>query len=360
MATTEEQQDIENEEKELETGARDAAEEEDNVENDGNSAGYEEEEEALSGSRKIGIVGSGLIGRSWAMIFASAGYTVSLYDIEFKQVEDAIEDIKKQLHDLYRQGLLRGDLSVEEQLLLITGSNDLGETVTGAQHVIECVPEKLPLKEKVFKQIEQFADDHTVLSSSTSCIPASRFTEGLKRRNQCIVTHPVNPPYHVPLVEIVPSPWTDEDIVLRTRKLLQEIGQVPVTLKNELPGFVLNRIQYSIINECYKLVAGGVMTAEDVDKVMTAGLGMRYAFLGPFEVMHLNAEGFGNYIERYGPTIRTVSNTFGPPPTFIGPGTEKVKKQLEDLIPLDQLEERRQLRDAKVAALSKLKRDLNS
>lgn len=315
--------------------------------------------ESVPETKKIAIVGSGLIGRSWAMIFASAGHTVTLYDIEPRQVDAALEDIKKQLQELFKNGQLRGSLSVEEQVALISGSNHLAQALTGAQHVQECVPEKLDLKENVFRNIQKFVDDKAVIASSTSCIPASRFTENIARRNQCIVAHPVNPPYHVPLVELVPSPWTDQDVVDRTKALLEEVGQIPVILKNELPGFVLNRIQYAIINECYKLVAGGVMSVEDVDKVMWAGLGMRYAFIGPFETMHLNAEGMSNYLDRYGPTIRTVSNTFGPNPTFIGPGAEKIAKQMNEMIPLDQLEERRRLRDSKVAALSKLKKDMN-
>ena len=95
----------------------------------------------------------------------------------------------------------------------------------------------------------------------------------------------------MPLVEIVPAPWTHPDIVTRTRALMEEIGQKPVTLKKEVPGFSLNRIQYAILDECYRQVANGVISVEDVDTVMSDGLGMRYAFMGPWETAHLNAKG---------------------------------------------------------------------
>lgn len=306
---------------------------------------------------KVGIVGSGLVGKSWAMIFAGAGYEVVVYDIIPSQVSDALTSIQSQLTDLKKSGMLRGTLSPEEQFSLIKGCSNLQEAVTDAVYVQECVPEKLDLKARVFKDIEQFVNDDTIMASSTSCITPSEFTGELKRRSQCLVAHPVNPPYYAPLVEVVPSEWTDPSFVERARKILEHVGQVPVCMKKELPGFVLNRVQYAIINECWRLVTSGVISAEDIDKVMWAGLGMRYAFIGPLEVMHLNAEGMENYIERYGPTIEQVSSTFGPNPSYSGAGLREVVQQLNLRSPLDQLEERRKWRDTRLAALAKLKQE---
>ncbi|XP_038059636.1 lambda-crystallin-like isoform X2 [Patiria miniata] len=312
------------------------------------------------GKGKIGIIGSGLIGRSWTLIFISAGYNVTIFDIEQSQLSGALVDIEKQLAELQKSGLLRGALTPEQQRALVSVTSDMKEAITGALHIQECVPENEDLKRKVFSEMEQYADDSTVLCSSTSCIVPSKFTDHLKRRSQCIVAHPVNPPYYCPLVEIIPSPWTEPSVVSRTRTLLEGVGQVPVTVKKEIDGFALNRLQYAIINEAWRLVADGVMSAEDVDKVFTAGLGMRYAFCGPFEVIHLNAEGTASYLERYGSTIQRVSSTFGPSPTFTGPAFDTIVQDNDANYPLDKLQEIRQWRDTRLVALAKLKKDLES
>jgi len=315
---------------------------------------------------KIGIVGSGLIGKSWAMIFASVGYNVVLYDVEEKQVTAAIESIARELKQFESEGTLRGDtLTAEQQAQLISGTSSLQECVQGCVYIQECIPENLDLKIKVWKKIDEFVGNETILASSTSCIVPSKIAADLSNKARFIVAHPCNPPYHTPMVELVPAPWTDEKTRATTRSIMAEAGQGPVSLSRELPGFVLNRMQYALLNECFRLIKDDVVTPQDLDVVMKDGMGMRYAFMGPMETIHLNAEGTQNYCDRYGETIYNVSSDSAPIPTCWKQESDedkatvaKINAMMCTTVPESELYNRRLWRDQRLAALAKLKRTM--
>lgn len=303
------------------------------------------------------IVGSGLIGRSWALLFASGGFKVKLYDIEQQQITNALEVIRKELKSLEQSGSLKGSLSAEQQSALISGCVNLAEAVEGAMHIQECAPENLELKKKIFAQLDRLVDDRVVLSSSSSCLMPSKLFAGLAHVKQCIVAHPVNPPYYVPLVELVPHPETAPATMDRTYALMRKIGQSPVRVLKEVDGFVLNRLQYAVIGEAWRLVEEGIVSPNDLDLVMSDGLGMRYAFIGPLETMHLNAEGIVSYCDRYSDGMKRVLKTFGPVPEFSGATAEKVNQDMCMKVPDDpeHLAARRQWRDDCLKSLAKLK-----
>ncbi|CAG9759863.1 unnamed protein product [Ceutorhynchus assimilis] len=310
-------------------------------------------------NRKIGIVGSGLIGRSWAMLFASVGYKVHIYDISSEQINLALEDIQTQLNSLEKSGLLRGRLTAAQQFSCIKGTSNLEEAVKNALLVQECVPENLELKRKVWKAVDGVAGPNTIFSSSTSTFLPSTLSDHLTHKENIIISHPVNPPYYVPLIEVVPAPWTNPDVGKKVTKIMEEIGQTPVLFTREVPGFGINRIQYALLNETYNLVNDGILSVQDIDKIMAYGLGMRYAFLGTLETTHLNAEGFTKYCEAYSKTIFAVSSDFKPVPKFEGPTVATIAKQLEEQIPLDKLQARRAWRDKCLTKLSQLKKEMD-
>uniref|UniRef100_A0A3Q0RGZ7 L-gulonate 3-dehydrogenase n=1 Tax=Amphilophus citrinellus TaxID=61819 RepID=A0A3Q0RGZ7_AMPCI len=237
----------------------------------------------------ITVIGSGLIGRSWAMLFASGGYRVKIYDNQPGQSAKAITEIKKQLVELEEAHMLRGELTAMQQLALLSGYDDLSQALEGAFFVQECVFEQLEVKQSVFHDIERIVGKDVILSSSTSCLVPSKVFSKVQNRSRCLVSHPVNPPYHVKLVELVPHPDTAATVMDTTHALMTKVGQAPVLLKKEIDGFALNRVQAAIIAESWRLVQDGFISVKDIDLVMSEGLGMRYALIGPMETMHLNA-----------------------------------------------------------------------
>jgi 3-hydroxyacyl-CoA dehydrogenase len=255
---------------------------------------------------KIAIVGAGMIGRAWAVVFARAGHEVVMYDADASALAPGLELVDEVLADLHARGLITEEPPTVRRR--IRTAAQLAEAVHDAAHVQESVAEKVDVKREVFRAVDALARPGATIASSTSGIPASSFTADLPGRARCLVAHPVNPPSIVPLVELVPAPWTDPQVVVRTRTLLVGAGQVPIVVNRELKGFVVNRLQGALLSEAFRLVEQGFVSTEDLDKAVKDGLGLRWSFMGPFETIDLNAPGgVRDYCARYGPLYLEIA-----------------------------------------------------
>ena len=248
------------------------------------------------------IIGAGLIGRSWANVFARAGWRVRIWDPVDAQREAAPQAITTSLHDLARFGLVDDPADAARR---VSAAATLEAAVAGADYVQESGPETVEIKRETFARLDAAAAPSTVLASSTSAIVASLFTEQLAGRARCLVAHPVNPPHLVPVVEVCGAPWTSDETKRRAREILRSVGQAPIDVKREIDGFILNRLQIALLTEAFRLVQDGYVSPEDLDRTIADGLGLRWSFMGPFETIELNAPGgISDYCARYTPWFR--------------------------------------------------------
>lgn len=299
---------------------------------------------------KVALVGAGLIGRSWANVFARAGWDVVLTDANANVLSKAPAQIRASLKELSRHGLVA---DVDAAARRVTTASSLATALAGAQYVQESLPETLAVKQAIFAEMDRLADPETVLASSTSAIVASRFTENLKGRARCLVAHPVNPPHLVPVVELSGAPWTAPATIVWARAVMDSIGQHPVEVKKEVDGFILNRLQGALLSEAFRLVGEGFVTPQDLDITMRHGLGLRWALMGPFETIELNApDGIADYIKRYAHSLKSVPSDPAGPQVWDEPNVSKVIAAWGTTPDSEALARKSQWRDSQLAALA--------
>ena len=257
---------------------------------------------------KVALIGCGLIGQSWAVSFLRAGFDVSLFDPVEGVTVQAQKNIKAKLSDLQNHGLLENK-NISDYLDKIHLAGDISQAVGGSIYVQESGPEDLDIKKELTKNIDAATPDDIPIASSTSGIPTSLYASDVQGKYRCLVSHPINPPHLIPAVEIVPAPFTSEAITQNVKEIIISIDKEPLELKKEIPGFVVNRLQGALLSEAFNLVKDGISTAEDIDKAISQGLGLRWSFMGPFQTIHLNApEGIAGYVERYEKMYREMFN----------------------------------------------------
>jgi 3-hydroxybutyryl-CoA dehydrogenase len=230
--------------------------------------------EAIVREQRIGVIGGGLMGHGIAYLLAAAGHSVGV----FEPAEQIRASLPQRLQAI-------ADLLEDDPALLrrISPHDRLAPAVRGAAFVFEAAPEKLPLKQRIFAELESEVAADTILASNSSAIPSTEIGRDLKHRERVVGTHFWNPPHLVPLVEVIQNEKTSGEVVRNTMELLRDAGKTPVHVRRDVPGFVGNRLQHAMKREAVALVAAGVCDAETIDTVVKEGFGARTAVLGPME-----------------------------------------------------------------------------
>jgi 3-hydroxybutyryl-CoA dehydrogenase len=230
--------------------------------------------DAVTQKPRIAVIGAGLMGHGLAQVFALGGHEVAIYDSVAASLATVKDRIAANLRDL------GDDVSAVDR---VRPTGDLADCVGDADFVVEAAPEDLALKQTLFAEIETHVREDTILASNTSVIPITAIMRGLRHRARALGTHWWNPPYLVPLVEVIETEWTSADVVAATMKLHADIGKAPAHVKKDVPGFIGNRLQHALWREAIALVEQGICDAETVDTVIKASFGRRLAVLGPLE-----------------------------------------------------------------------------
>jgi 3-hydroxybutyryl-CoA dehydrogenase len=252
--------------------------------------------------KNIAVIGAGLMGHGLAQIFALNGYPVRLMDIEQERLEKAIENIRSNLTLMAERGIVQSE-EVEPAIAKVETTTDLKQAAAEAHFVVEAVLENLELKQDIFKDLDRICPDDTILATNTSVISITEIAQKAKDRGRILGTHFWNPPYLIPLVEVIRGEDTSEEAMEVTYALMKRVGKHPVRVNKDVPGFVGNRLQHALWREAISIVERGIADAATVDECIRFGFGLRLPVLGPLETADMVGTdltlAIHNYILKY-------------------------------------------------------------
>lgn len=300
------------------------------------------------------IVGAGIIGSSWALVFARAGWTVRVF-ARHDAVRQSVLDRVRRAATLAQA--IAPEVSPATIVSRVTVAETMADAVHDAEWVQESIEESVEGKQRLFAELDRLAPPGAILASSTSSIAMSIIAADVPGRARCIVAHPATPPHLIPVVEMVPAPFTVTGVVDRAFSTMRAVGQHPVLVRRERPGFVMNRLQGALLTEMFAVVRDGLMSPRDVDALIRDGFGMRWAWLGPLEGVDLNAPGgIADYLARYGFMFDQMAQEHGAAEAVVTPElVARLHEALRGRLPLDALPARVEWRDARMAALRALR-----
>lgn len=310
--------------------------------------------------KQVGIVGAGSIGLAWALVFATAGFLVKLYDPDRNRLKKSKQEFSNRIIELNKYGLINMDL--ECVLNFLSLEDNLETAVEGVIHVQECIPEIKEEKKKLISRVSEIIPELVTIGSSTSFLPISSFASSVKNSERCLVIHPGNPPYLLRVAEIVPAPFTSQAAIEASVKLMESIDIIPIVLRKEVKGFVFNRLQGALLNEAYSLVKDGVISSEEIDLIIKDGLGLRWSIVGPFETVDLNTRGgIRKHAERMGPMYKQIGAERGTSTAWDEETISSVENERRAMLPLSMWEDRVLWRDRAImlilAAKKKIRKD---
>jgi len=281
---------------------------------------------------EVACIGAGVIGHSWATLFALKGYRVKIQDLNREILEEALQGIKRNLEFMEEHGLApRG--GVGEAMARVEAATSIGEAVKDADYIQESVVERYDVKKDVFKRIDENAKPEAIIASSTSTLLISEIQKAVSRPERCLTAHPFNPPHLIPLVELVPGRETAPETVKATEEFMKGLGKTPVILKKEVYGHIANRLAWALWREALDLVGKGVASVEDVDKALVMGPAIRWLFMGPHLTYHLGGGkgGIEYFIEHLGEAFETCLRTMDTWTSLPYSAAKKVIEGVEEL-----------------------------
>ena len=307
--------------------------------------------------KNIGVIGGGLIGASWAAIFSKSGFNVFVYDTIPVVFDTFNERVKLFLEELKS---IDPKINIEDSFNRISINVSIEDLCHNVDYIQESAPEILSVKQELFAKLDMLAPEHVVIGSSSSAMPISTITQNLKGQHRCLIAHPANPPHLIPCVEICPGPNTSSLTIEKAKDVFDKSGASSVNVKKEIDGFILNRLQGALLNEALRLYSEGYANSDEIDATIRDGLGLRWAFMGPFETIDLNAPGgIRDYMARYGPMYTEMAKTQTSFPDWSDQVGEKLEMERRKILPEDQLQERAKKRNLLLKSLRKIKIDNN-
>ena len=238
------------------------------------------------------------MGHGIAQLFALSGFQVTLNDVSLEVLEKAIPRIRDNLQTCIKHGIISADES-EKIPDRITITTDLGKAVSQADYIVEAVVENLEAKLKLLRELNENCPAHAILTSTTSSYCVRDMAVALNHPERFLVTHFWNPPYLIPVVEVMPGDLTSPEVVETTYKLLEDVGKYPAMVNKDVPGFVGNRLQHALRREAISIVAQGIASPEDVDQIAKLSFGLRLPVVGPLETVDLGGLDLTQAIQTY-------------------------------------------------------------
>jgi carnitine 3-dehydrogenase len=298
--------------------------------------------------KRIGVIGSGIIGASWSSLFLAHGLDVIAYD--------PASDAEEGLRDFVRQALSQlTDLGYRGQGQL-SFTTEISQALHDVDFVQENAPEKEELKRRLLAQIDEALPPDVIVASSTSALVRSHIVTDCRNKARFIVAHPFNPPHLIPLVELVGE---DEAVVAQARDFYMSLGQKPVVLRREMPGHIANRLSSALYREAVYLVEQGVASVADIDAAVCNGPGLRWAVMGPHMTYHLGGGpgGIAHYLSHLGPSQLKRWASLGTP--SLGPEVqEKLVEGVAEEAAGRSIAELEQMRDRFLLAILRLRKEM--